>query len=150
MAPPKTAHMDMRQITPDYFVSPQLDPADMAEAAAAGITTIICNRPDSEVPVDLQADALEAAAREAGLAFHRVPLTHQTMTPDNIARHAGLVAAADGKVLAYCASGTRSTVAWSLANAQTLGVDTVLAAARAGGYDLENLRPTLEAAAASD
>ena len=141
--------MDMRRITDDYYVSPQLEPADMADAAAAGITTIICNRPDSEVPPQLQADALEAAAQAAGLAFHRVPLTHQTMTPDIIAHHAQLAADAEGKVLAYCASGTRSTVAWTLGNAKALGVDAVLAAARAGGYELENLRPTLEVAAKS-
>lgn len=139
--------MDMRQITPTYFVSPQLDPADMAEAAAAGITTVICNRPDDEVPVSHAANALAHAATEAGLAFHALPLTHQTMTPQNAAAHADIIAHADGPVLAYCASGTRSTVAWCLGHAATLGVDEVLAAATAAGYDLGALRPTLEAAA---
>lgn len=143
----KLGTMDIRQITPTYFVSPQLDPSDMPALAEAGIATIICNRPDGEVPPSHQADALEAAAVAAGLAFHRLPLTHQTMTPDNVARHIALVEAADGPAVAYCASGTRSTVVWCLGQAKSLGVDAVLAAARAGGYDLENLRPTLEVAA---
>ena len=141
--------MDIRQITPDYFVAPQLDPADMLEIAAAGITTIICNRPDAEVPPAYQADAIEAAAVAAGLAFHRLPLTHTTMTPDNVQRHAAMIAGSDGPTLAYCASGTRSTVVWTLGHAKAMGVDAVLNAARAGGYNLDNIRPTLEAIAAA-
>lgn len=141
--------MDIRQITPTYFVAPQLDPADMEEVARAGITTIICNRPDEEVPPALQADALEAAAQQAGLAFVRLPLTHMTMTPPNVAAHMDHIAHAGGPVLAYCASGTRSTVVWCLGQAGDMAADDILAAAHAGGYDLANMRPTLEAIAAS-
>ncbi|MEP1199876.1 TIGR01244 family sulfur transferase [Tateyamaria sp.] len=139
--------MDIRQITPNYFVAPQLDPADMANIAAAGITTIISNRPDEEVPPPLQADAIEDAARAAGLGFVRLPLTHQTMTPPNVAAQMEHAATAGGPVLAYCASGTRSTVVWCFGQAGEMATDDILNAARAGGYDLENLRPTLEAIA---
>ncbi|MEL7166300.1 MAG: TIGR01244 family sulfur transferase [Pseudomonadota bacterium] len=140
--------MDMRQITPTYFVAPQLDPADMTAAAKAGITTIICNRPDEEIPPSHHAATMADAAANAGLEFHALPLTNQTMTPDNVARHTRIIAEARGPVLAYCASGTRSTVAWSLGAAATMGVDAVLEAAAAGGYDLSPLRPTLEASVA--
>lgn len=141
--------MDIRQITPTYFVAPQLDPADMGDVAAAGITTVICNRPDEEVPPQFQADALEAAARAAGLAFVRLPLTHQTMTPPNVAAHIGYVNDAAGPVLAYCASGTRSTIVWCLGQAGEMATDDILAAAQAGGYELGNMRPTLDAIAAA-
>ena len=96
--------MDMRQITPTYFVSPQIDAADIVAAAAAGITTVICNRPDSEVPPSHQADAIEAAALAAGLTFLRLPLTHQTMTPENVGLQTETIAVSAGPVLAYCAS----------------------------------------------
>ncbi|MEO9574089.1 MAG: TIGR01244 family sulfur transferase [Tateyamaria sp.] len=139
--------MDIRQITPTYFVAPQLDPADMPDVAAAGITTIICNRPDEEVPPPFQADAMEDAARAAGLGFVRLPLTHQAMTPPNVAAQKEHATLADGPVLAYCASGTRSTVVWCFGQAGEMATDDILATARAGGYDLENLRPTLEAIA---
>ena len=139
--------MDIRQITPTYFVAPQLDPADMADIAAAGITAIICNRPDEEVPPPFQADALEAAAKAAGLDFVRLPLTHQTMTPPNVAKQMEHAASSDGPVLAYCASGTRSTVVWCFGQAGEMATDDILTAARMGGYDLENLRPTLDAIA---
>ncbi|WP_299657379.1 TIGR01244 family sulfur transferase [uncultured Tateyamaria sp.] len=140
--------MDIRQITQTYFVAPQVDPADMADIAAAGIKTVICNRPDAEVPPAFQADAVEVAARAAGLEFHRLPLTHQTMTPDNVARQMALATENDGPVLAYCASGTRSTIVWCLSQAGHMTADDILKTARDGGYDLGALRPTLDAIAA--
>lgn len=138
--------MDIRQITPDYFVAPQLDPSEMGAAAEAGFTRIIANRPDGEVPPSHQADAMETAARAAGIDFVRLPLTHQTMTLENVALHADAIASAGGKVLAYCASGTRSTVIWCLAEAKAGNrpIDEILAQAQAGGYELGHLRPMLE------
>ncbi|MEO9825897.1 MAG: TIGR01244 family sulfur transferase [Paracoccaceae bacterium] len=139
--------MDIRQITPTYFVAPQIDSADMADLAAAGIKLIIANRPDSEVPSTHQADAMETAARAAGIEFVRLPLTHQTMTPEIVGQQSSLISEADGVVLAYCASGTRSTIAWALGEAQqgTLTTDEIMSAAQSGGYDLQNMQPTIDA-----
>jgi uncharacterized protein (TIGR01244 family) len=139
--------MDIRQITPRFFAAPQVSPEDMPEIAAAGIKRVLCNRPDEEVPPSHRMAAIESAAAQAGLEFVSQPLTHQNMTPEIIAANRALMDACDGPVLAYCASGTRSTIAWALAAAKDMPVDDILSAARAGGYDLENLRPTLEAAA---
>lgn len=35
--------MDIRDITPTYSVTPQIEPADLPDIAAAGFTTVICN-----------------------------------------------------------------------------------------------------------
>lgn len=139
--------MDIRQITPRFYAAPQLSPEDMPQLVAAGIRRVICNRPDAEVPPSHQIRAMEAAATEAGLEFAAVPLTHQTMTPDVIAENYALISACEGPVVAYCASGTRSTVAWALGSAEHMSADEIIAAAYSGGYALHNLRPTLEAAA---
>ncbi len=139
--------MDIRQISPDYAVSPQIEPGDLAAIKAAGFTTVICNRPDAENPPALQADEIARAAQAEGLAFHVLELTHQTMTPDNVARQRDLIAQADGPVLAYCASGTRCSVVWSLGQAGRMPVDDILAATQKAGYQLDQLRPTLEALA---
>lgn len=136
--------MDIRQITPRYFVSPQIDPSDMDALRSAGITRILCNRPDGEVPPSHQAAAIRAAAEAAGLSFAEQPLTHQTMVPDVIATNRSLGADTDEVVLAYCASGTRSTIAWALGQAGTLPADEIIAAAQSGGYDLSNIRPALD------
>lgn len=139
--------MDIRQITPHFFAAPQLSPEDMPEILASGIKRVLCNRPDVEVPPGHQVAAMEMAAEAAGLEFVVQPLTHQNMTLEVIETNRALIEGCDGPVLAYCASGTRSTIAWALGAAKDMPVDDIISAARAGGYDLENLRPTLEAAA---
>lgn len=139
--------MDIRPITDRYSVSPQIDPEDAAAIKAAGITTVICNRPDAEVPPSHQADPIRAAIEAQGLRFEVLPITHQTLTPDRIAQQAALVDASDGPVLAYCASGTRSSILWALGQAGQQSADDILGAVARAGYDLSGLRPTLEAAA---
>ncbi|TCS67211.1 TIGR01244 family sulfur transferase [Primorskyibacter sedentarius] len=140
--------MDIRQITPRYHVSPQISAEDAQALADAGIARVICNRPDAEVPPSHQAQAIEAAIRAAGMDFAVLPLTHQTMTPENIAAQAELVESAGGPVLAYCASGTRCSVIWALGQAGKLPVDEILATTQRAGYALDGLRPTLEALSA--
>lgn len=137
--------MDIRQITPRYAVSPQIDPEDLEVIAASGFTTVICNRPDEEVPASHHADKVAEAARAAGLVFHALPLTHQTMTPENVARQRLLIEESTGPVLAYCASGTRCSVVWSLGQAGHMPVDQIMQATAAAGYDLAGLRPQLAA-----
>lgn len=140
--------MDMRQITPRFFAAPQITAEDIPAIKAAGVAMILCNRPDEEVPPGYRCDDIRDAAEAEGLGFAVQPLTHQTMTPDVIARNTALMNGAEGPVLAYCASGTRSTIAWALGSAGTMAVDDIIAAARAGGYDLTNMRQTLEMIAA--
>lgn len=135
--------MDIRQITDSYFVTPQISVEDLPAIAQAGFTTIICNRPDAEVPPSHQAATIAEAAKAAGLVFQVLPLTHQTMTPDNVARQAQIAAEAAGPVLAYCASGTRSSVVWALGQAGQMPAEDILARTTAAGYQLEALRPQL-------
>lgn len=136
--------MDIKAITEHYFVTPQISVGDVPAIVEAGFKTVICNRPDTEVPPSHQAQALEAAVCAAGLEFHVLPLTHQSMTPDVIAQQMTL-SRSEGPVLAYCASGTRCTVAWAIGcAAEGQNINQILSAAHAGGYPLEGLRPTLE------
>ncbi len=45
--------MDIRPLTPDYAVSPQIDPGDLPAIKAAGYVMVIDNRPDGEIPPHL-------------------------------------------------------------------------------------------------
>ena len=141
--------MDIGEITPRYYVAPQIDAKDLSELKAQGFTCVICNRPDEEVPPSHHAVAMEKAAKDAGLDFVINPLTHDTMTDDRLALQRATLEGAEGKVLAYCASGTRSTIVWALGQAGTMSSDEIVEAARAAGYQLDNIRPTLDAIAQS-
>ncbi|MGR3493512.1 MAG: TIGR01244 family sulfur transferase [Shimia sp.] len=135
--------MDIRPLTPLFAVSPQITPEDVPAIKAAGFTTILSNRPDGEVTPDLQADAIEAAAREEGLAFRRNPIVPGQVTPDVIAMQGNTLAEADGGVLAYCASGTRSATVWALSQAGKVPADELIEAAGKVGYDLRPMRGAL-------
>lgn len=136
--------MELRQLTPRYFVSPQIAPEDIPDIKAAGITRILCNRPDPEVPPSHSAEAIRTAAEAAGLSFAERPLTHQSMVPEVIAENRALGVESDDTVLAYCASGTRSTIAWALGQAGEMPADEIVAAARSAGYDVSNIRHVLD------
>mgnify|MGYP006276961637 CR=1 FL=1 len=137
--------MEIRSLTDRYAVSPQVAADDMAALREAGFDTVICNRPDEEVPPGMQADAIRAAAEAAGLTFVDNPVTHGAMGPDTVERQRRAIEEAGGPVLAYCASGTRSTVVWMLGAAPETAPDALLSAARAQGYALDMLRPQLDA-----
>lgn len=136
--------MEIRQITPRYSVSPQITVEDVPAIVAAGFVKVICNRPNVEVPAEMQSDVIGHAVKDAGLEFEVLELTHQSMTTENIARQRDLAEACQGPVLAYCASGTRCSVVWALGQCPSLSPDAILEATAKAGYALENLRPILE------
>ena len=133
--------MDIRPITPAYAVSPQIDPADAAAIKAAGFVTVICNRPDAEVPPSHQADAMRQAIEAEGLTFVVNPVTHQGLNAEMVEIQRAAQAA--GPTLAYCASGTRSTIVWAMGQSGELPADEIIAAGAQAGYDLRGLRDRL-------
>ena len=136
--------MEIRPITPRYAVSPQITVEDVPAIAEAGFVKVICNRPNTEVPPDQQSDAIGQAVREAGMEYEVLELTHQTMTPENVALQRDLAESCSGPVLAYCASGTRCSVVWALGQCDRLSTDEILDATGKAGYALDGLRPALE------
>ncbi|MFN4057838.1 MAG: TIGR01244 family sulfur transferase [Roseinatronobacter sp.] len=136
--------MDIRPLTDTYAVSPQITPEDVAAIVAAGYTTVICNRPDGEIPPDLQADQIKAAVEAAGLSFCLNPVIGGAITMDNVTSQGAAIAGATGPVLAYCASGNRSSIVWALSQASNMPVDELIGRPAQFGYMLEPFRPTIE------
>jgi len=136
--------MEIRPITPRYAVSPQITVEDVPAIAEAGFVKVICNRPNVEVPSTMQSDAIGEAVRAAGLEYEILELTHQTMTPENVALQRELAESCSGPVLAYCASGTRCSVVWALGQCDRMSTDDILDATTKAGYALDNLRPILD------
>lgn len=90
-------------------VTGQIDAQAVADLAAAGFRSIINNRPDFEGgPGQPSADAIERAARAAGLAYAHLPVSPAVQTPDEIARFKQLVDSMPQPILAFCRTGTRS------------------------------------------
>ncbi|HUD90676.1 TIGR01244 family sulfur transferase [Sphingobium sp.] len=136
-----------RKLTDRILVSPQISLDQVAEAKAQGVTVIVNNRPDDEEPGQLNGAAVEAAAKEAGIAYVAVPVAHGGFAPWQLDGMAGaLEQAGEGKVLAYCRSGTRSTLLWALTRARAGdNADVLSAQAAAAGYDISPVRQIMDA-----
>lgn len=139
-----------RQLTDRVFVSPQIGLTAVAEAAAQGVALIINNRPEDESDDQVPGAEIEAAARAAGMDYVAIPVTHAGFSEWQMEAMAKTLAEAPGPVLAYCRSGTRSTLLWALAEASRGRNPGVLAAqAAAAGYDLASVRALMDMLAAA-
>jgi sulfide:quinone oxidoreductase len=139
--------MNIKEISPRLFVAEQITAGDVAVAAAQGVKTIICNRPDSEAADQPSSLEIAKAASEHGMAFVYVPVVSGSITDDNVRDFTLAYESAIEPILAYCKSGMRSTCLWAMSEASSQGVDTVLATAFEAGYDLAGLRLRLESLA---
>ncbi len=140
--------MDLRPLDETTSVAPQLEPSDMAGLAADGVTTVICNRPDAEVPPAHRAAAMQAAVEAAGMAFVFNPVAMPQLTVEAVEEQADAIDGADGRVVAYCASGTRSAILWALTQAGRRPTEDILGATAAAGYELGGLREQIDHLAA--
>ena len=139
-----------RKLSDHVYASPQIGPAEVAEAARMGIGLIVNNRPEEESDDQTPGAEIESAARAAGMDYVAIPVTHAGFSEGQMKAMAAALAGTDKPVLAYCRSGTRSTLLWALAQASGGKQPEELAAAAAqAGYDLTPIRPLLDMLAAA-
>ena len=140
-----------RKLDEKVIVAPQISVADIAEAKAQGVTLIINNRPDGESPNEPQGAEIEAAARAAGLDYIAIPVGQGGFGQPQLDAMATALENAEGSVLAYCRSGTRSTLLWSLARAKLGDAPASLhEKANAAGYDLTPVAALVDMLAAKN
>jgi uncharacterized protein (TIGR01244 family) len=139
-APPSPISKDglmaaVRPVTPAFAVAGQLRPEELADLRGR-YGLLINNRPDGEEPGQPSSSQMEAAARAAGLAYAFVPVTGAPGA-DQVQAVREAVAGAQGPVLAFCRTGTRSIVTWALGQAlDGRPVETLTAEGAEAGYDL--------------
>jgi len=104
-----------RQLDERILVSAQIAPGDVAALAGKGVTMLVNNRPDGEEPGQPLAADIEAAAEAAGIPYRFIPIIRGIGPADVEAMQEALHSAGDGKLLAFCRSGTRSALALALA-----------------------------------
>ena len=124
------------------LVAPQISPDSLAAFADACVVILVSHRPDDEEPGQPSAREMAAAAAAAGMRFVHAPVRG---FPDEEAVKATATVlealAPEDRVLMYCRSGTRSTVAWALAMRalDRAGPEALREAAASAGYDLSRL-----------
>lgn len=135
----------MKRLSDDITVSPQLPLDAIDEIANAGFKTIICNRPDDEDPGQPSFSEISAKAEAAGMKAIFQPVASGNVSDADADAFAVNLADAPKPVFAYCRSGTRCTILWSLANAGKMPVQDIIKAAADAGYDMAPLLPRIAA-----
>ena len=137
--------MTFIRLTDAIFVAPQISVEAVAAAAPLGISLIINNRPEGESPDQTPGADIEAAARAAGMNYVAIPVGHGGFSQTQVDAMLTALEGAEGKTLAYCRSGTRSTLLWALAQAKAGGDPEALSLTAAeAGYDISPIRPLLD------
>ena len=136
--------MDIRKVTEQFAVAPQISADDLAAIKAAGIKAIVVNRPDGEVSEDLAADEIMHQAEALGLQCAYVPYLPEQNPLEVLPDFSRALADLPEPTLAYCRSGTRSITLWALSQKGQLSADAILQAAQAAGYDLSAYKQFLE------
>jgi uncharacterized protein (TIGR01244 family) len=131
--------LDVRRISDQVSVAPQISPEDLPTLKAMGFTTIVNNRPDDEAPGQPSDAEMRAAAEAAGLAYHFIPLGREGVGPHLIEETRAALEGSAGPTLCYCRSGTRSTTLWALSQAGEMPADEIVGLAAAAGYDMSHL-----------
>jgi len=139
---------DFRKLSESVWVAPQITIDEVSEAKGVGVGIIVNNRPDGEDPSAPQSAEIEAAAKAAGLSYLAIPIGHSGFSEVQVDAMVEALEQGQG-MLAYCRSGTRSTLLWALAQAKSgMAPDDIARAAMAVGYDISPVRAMIDMLAA--
>jgi len=126
----------IRRFDEKVIVGGQITPAEVPGLASEGVTMIVNNRPDHEDPDQPLAADIEEAAAAAGIAYRHVPIVRGIGPGDIESMREAMEACGEGRMLAFCRSGTRSAMVCALAERE-MGIerDEVERRLTAAGFD---------------
>lgn len=140
---------DYRKLSEGVLASPQIEAGQLAEAKALGVVLVVNNRPDGEEAGQPSGEEIARAAQQVGVDYVAIPIDRSGYSMAQVEAMSDALEKAQGKVLAYCRTGTRSTFLWALASASAgRDPDGLVRAAASAGYDLAPIEPMLHQLAA--
>lgn len=131
--------MDLRKISDNFFVAPQITKADLPLLKEQGIQSIICNRPDGEGADQPTFQELAQTAQDLGMEMRYIPVTAGMVQDTDAADFGSALDALPKPLLAYCRTGTRSATLWSLSQAKVLPLADILSTTKQAGYDMKGV-----------
>ena len=131
--------MDIRKISDQLFVAPQIEAADLAALRDQGVQSVICNRPDGEGADQPLFEELSQTARKLGPEMRYIPVAGGLVQDEDVSAFSAAFDKLPKPILAYCRTGTRSTTLWSLMNTKTLPLTDILSTAQKAGYDMKGV-----------
>ncbi|WP_370931814.1 beta-lactamase hydrolase domain-containing protein [Bartonella sp. DGB1] len=98
----------MQKITENIYIGAQLTADDMERLKQLNINTIICNRPDNEIPAEINFEKIKIAAEKENIAIYYIPISTRENIKENIETCVKILIDSKPNIFAYCRSGTRS------------------------------------------
>lgn len=123
-----------RQIEEGMLLGPQPTAQDLQQARQRGIRTVI----DFRMPGETPASNAELAAGN-GLGYVNIPVSKQSLSPEQIDELERAMQEKEGPYLIHCASGARAAMLLALRKArqQQWNAERTFDEARAMGFDIE-------------
>lgn len=135
--------MDIKALSAELSVAPQIAAADMRAVAEAGFRSVICNRPDGEGADQPAFSEIERASNEQGLQVRYLPAVSGKVTDEQGQAFGALMSELPKPVLAFCRTGMRSTTMWALWQAgltpQNPPLPQIIERAARAGFDLKGV-----------
>lgn len=138
-----TKIMDLRSLSDELSVGPQITPAEVRAVAEAGYRSIVCNRPDGETADQPSFSEIRSVARAVGLQARHLPVVSGHLKDEDVQEFSVLLRDLPKPALAYCRTGMRSTTLWALSQAGRQSVPSLLARTQSAGYDLSGVAQRL-------
>lgn len=135
--------MELEPLHDHFFVSKQIELANLKQIADTGIKTVINNRPDDETPGQVKSETLSDQARALGLNYHFLPVASGRISQSDFSKFVEILKNETHPILAFCRTGMRSTLLWAKSREGTMPEGDVLGKAAKGGYDIANSKLAL-------
>ena len=134
---------DISKVTPDFSVTSQIQPGDLAAISELGVRTIINCRPDNEEAAQPSSQSIEAAAQQLGLNYRHIPIDMSGLKDQSLLDFETAVSDLQGPVLGFCKSGMRAAALWALTETARSDPADILRQVENAGFDLKSLEPQL-------
>lgn len=127
------------RITHQLTISDQPDLATLTTLKKEGFTHIVNLRPDGESPTAPNHKTASHTAHEAGLHYHYLPISLQTLTRADVRAFQQILQNTKGPIFAHCASGKRVMSLYTLGLALDgyIRADEILSFGRNHGFDIQ-------------
>ena len=134
----------MKKVSDNYYVSSQINEEDLDSLKDQGFSLVVCNRPNGEEENQTDFELIQKRCVSIGLTFINLPMIPGDLQPELILETKKILDT-NKKTLAYCRTGTRCINLWACAHVFKEKVDETIKMGTDAGYELDHLRPMLDA-----
>lgn len=125
-----------RRLEDDLITCGQLDVEHIKELAAAGVKTLIFNRPDAEEEGQPAIAELKSQAEALNIKWIFQPVISGQVTDEEGVEFGNLYAAAPKPVVAFCRTGARCGCLWALSQKHLQTGEELVNKMKQAGFDM--------------